>query len=543
MGHHAIAFGGGNAAATLTNSGSITIAGMANASGNAAFAAGVVFGGLRQSATATGQYATITTFGGGTGAYTPGGNATASLTNSGKIMVVGHANAVGTTGAASAVALVGGGLVQSARAPWRRVCNSSQFGLVYSGCSCKRGWSQDGPCKRDRIGWPCSGSRCRKRKRDGFDYERRFDRYRRLGDRQGQGRYRVLYLRFWNGNDGSTVTIHYANPVAATAINLGGVVQEANATNGNATASLTNSGSIMIAAVANASGAGASLATASGTVVAGVDAFAQVGEGILQTAFAAESSAGTAHANASASLTNSGKITIAAAANANNTGIGTADASAIVSGGMVQAAQALNGNASAAITNSGAIAIQAAATANAVHTAYANALVSGGIAQSAIAGGAGHSASANLTNSGTIQIQAVGNAVGGDGAYATAAVFGGLSQTVFAASGPASAVFSNVGAATVPATGTATTTTLKPGTFSVLAKANATAAKGSANANVSATGVVQSAAANNGNANATINNSGTIDIAGVANAVSGGNAHASAFIAGAFQFANASGWS
>ena len=117
MGQHVLAFGGGDADATLTNSGSITIVGMANASGNAAFAAGEVFGGLRQSATATGQYATITTFGGGTGTYTPGGNANASLTNSGKIMVVGHANAVGTTGAASAVALVGGGLVQSAKAP------------------------------------------------------------------------------------------------------------------------------------------------------------------------------------------------------------------------------------------------------------------------------------------------------------------------------------------------------------------------------------------------------------------------------------------
>jgi len=142
----------------------------------------------------------------------------------------------------------------------------------------------------------------------------------------------------------------------ATARVDGGVSQYASGKSGaDAAASLTNGGTVNIAAIANAT---AVSVTATGTVQGIANARAHVDQGIAQNA--SVKSGGTAGSSASVSLSNgtAGLISIGASANASG---GPAFASAGVTSGIAQNAAAKSGDALSSITNDGTIDILAVA--------------------------------------------------------------------------------------------------------------------------------------------------------------------------------------
>ncbi len=556
-------FGGGDASATFANSGSITVAGMANATGNSAFAEGLVLGGgLRQGAVAVGTFVASPTTGGGTTfVFVPGGNAVASLTNSGTITIVGSAKAHATNGAASAIGVVasGGGVIQSVVAS-----GSAAGSLNNSGTISVAGLAAATGVAGAFAGAEVSGGlvQIASAVHGGSLSLTNSGTVNVIASAAAHGTagFHATTTFVGTGTTGHFTTIEVASPVRAQAINLAGLVQEAHVFNGNAAASLTNSGTVNIIAMANAIGAGATMATASGTLKANVDALAVVGDGILQRVTASNASSATVAAHATANLTNSGKITIAAVANAKNTGTGSAVASAIVSHAVDQAAGAI-GNASATISNSGSLAIDAVANATGGTTAAANALVHSGIGQLAVSGKG--TANATLVNaaggagttafSGSISVIANAKATNVAGvAHAGASIATGISQVASGVVG--NALVNNEGSITIGAVATAN------GGLSAIASgavdggliqvANAyplvTSTASFTTKTTTSLGAVvththfYNTGAVVGNASASITNSGTLDVVAEGNAIGTGAASAHALVTdGIYQSAHA----
>jgi hypothetical protein len=210
-----------------------------------------------------------------------------------------------------------------------------------------------------------------------------------------------------------------------------GISQEATAsgTAGTASALMTNSGNITIAAnaVANAT-SGSAQATAG------------IHKGIFQNAEGVD--------RALVSLSNAAYATIAIAANANAHGQTDGSAYANIDSGISQDATstAVGGYATAELTNNGTISIGASANAFGGRdgSASATAHIDYGIFQYA---NAYSSASVNLVNNGALSIHAAASASADEDATATAGIGIGVSQwaTATGDGGNASASLTNTG--------------------------------------------------------------------------------------------------
>jgi hypothetical protein len=212
-----------------------------------------------------------------------------------------------------------------------------------------------------------------------------------------------------------------------------GILQEAyGALDGTVT--LINSGNITVSGMATAIASD------------NAEANAYVGYGVYQTA----QGAGTT-GDASVSVQNSGLIQVMATATAT---AGTqATASAYVDYGVYQEAH-YGSTDEASLTNSGTLSFSASGSATA-DFAYANATVDYGVDQSVFAdGSAGSTASASLTNSGTFQVTAVANAAGVTEASATAKAYG-VTQDVGGGLASNTIAFTNSGVFNVSANATA----------------------------------------------------------------------------------------
>ena len=280
---------------------------------------------------------------------------------------------------------------------------------------------------------------------------------------------------------------------------------------GNASANLTNSGTINIIAAATASGTGAF-------------AHGHVYNGIFETAFA------SGNGNAAATFDNSGAINIAGVAHAVAT-VNTASAQGRIIGattggtvpqiGQLVVAHA-GGNASASMTNSGSISVIGSAVATGVKGGFATAENIDAVGQRVFAtSGAG---SANLTNSGTMTIAAIakGNATGQ--ATAHALLEQAVQQDIFAGNGSATGSITNsnsiVIAAQATAHGNGSIGTLHVGTGATATTITYPIGVGaSATANI---GVIQRDHAINGPASASLVNSGTLSVSAIANATGAG---------------------
>ncbi len=438
----------GSAAANLTNHGSITIAAIANGFGtDTVDAVAHVVNGISQNATAS------TLFAGG-------GNASANLVNDGTITIGATAHATGTSGQAQASAHGTNLISQHVHAVQTATTTTNHAVASISNAA------------------------------------------------GGLIREQVVAVAHQTGA---------TSAASANAVLNGGIAQSAHAKSGaDATASLTNGGTINISAVANATGVGTGATPVAGIVVAD----ATVAHAIHQTA--AVKSGGAAGSAAHATLSNAagGSINILASAVAHG---GSASASANVTSGIVQHAGAKSGNAIATLVNNGSIDI--GAVAHATGDATANASVNGGIGQVAGAGyvtaygtpslGAalvpaavtGASASALIVNNGSINIHATAIAhntvTGFAGAFAN--VTNGVTQVANATSGNA----------TVSLTGT--------GSINVGALASAVADSGAAQALATVVNAIgQSAHATNGNAH---NSFSQATVAIHATAIAHGNAN------------------
>ena len=226
------------------------------------------------------------------------------------------------------------------------------------------------------------------------------------------------------------------------------ISQNASASAGDASVSLTNSSALTISALANAKATGQAVASAAvHGATTHLTSIATSGGGTILVP--TSSSYGVIHQNASAvggdasaSINNSGALTISA--NAEATG-SAASANAVVTSAIHQNAHAsaagtgatlVLGNANASIANDGAIAINAIASAHATSGfAAAHATNKSGIEQQAVASGDGD-ATASLTSTGTIDLGALAHAVStGSSAFAFASQGHGISQEATALGG------------------------------------------------------------------------------------------------------------
>jgi len=301
----------------------------------------------------------------------------------------------------------------------------------------------------------------------------------------------------------------------------------AHAADADASVSITNSGTLNVAANAAAS-------NVSDTAFARGD----IDTGIFQYAYAIG-----ARASADASLTNAAGGVIGISAGAKATGT-QAYASASINTGIFQHAYAGFGedaSATVGLTNNGSLTIAAAATANAdgvaampgSHDAYAWASVDTGISQYAYAVGSEASASVDLTNSGALNITANAKANGVVGvAYAAGTIDVGIGQYAYA-----SLLGENASVTLTNALG---------GTLNIAADAAAAGSEAYAYASIDVgIGQIAHVNASNGNADATITNAGTLTITANADASAiqtAGEVYAYAYIGtGIYQEAAANG--
>ena len=528
---NARANGGGNAAATLTNNGTIDFTGTARAvatnvggTGGNASASGTASDILSQVATAN-----------------LGGSATATFTNSGTFRITGNAVAI-ADGSASAHASVSSGITQRATTngggdATALLTNSGTLALLASakatGSNASAYASVTSGISQRAFAFTSAGP---------------------SGD---------AFATLTNSSTGilslaaRATAIGASGTATATAKNSSAIDQNARSASGNATNTLTNNGSLTILANAKATSTGTTAGTGNSAF-----AFARISNAIGQSATAA-GAGGIATNN----LSNTGTLTIAA--NAKAVAADSASATAHNDPAISQSAVASgNGTAANTLTNSAVLNITADAVATGGTHAFASGSVSSGIVQFASVVGTGNASDA-LTNSstGTLTIRATGlaNAASGD-ASASAYVDVGISQHAIAAAGTASATFTNNGTVNITAdaqaiattsadafasvntaiyqkvTGSAGATALftNTATFAVAARADATGSTAAATGKI-VYGVSQSGSSSAGNVALTINNSGALTFVSHAGAVaSSSNAFAAAYLTQPiYQYANA----
>jgi hypothetical protein len=244
---------------------------------------------------------------------------------------------------------------------------------------------------------------------------------------------------------------------------------------GDASAGLTNGGSINIHATANATAAGNLYDTGDAVAVAGIFV------GIDQDVHAASGG------SASATIANAGTIDIGASANA----VGDTDAFAF---GLM------------------ARGIDQEATADVAVTGVYGTLGLGGYVTAATAG----NAMASLTNGGTINVGVAANATGYDSAVAAALMVGGIHQS---ANAGATVVGTGATATNMGGDASAYMTNAAAGVINIGAAANASAVSGEAHAIAGFfSGIAQYANADAGDANVTLDNAGAINITAAATA-------------------------
>jgi len=245
--------------------------------------------------------------------------------------------------------------------------------------------------------------------------------------------------------------------------------------------------------------------------------------------------------DASATMINSGSISIdvtALATAAVDGGViaGTAttfayqaNASASISSAIRQSADSNGGDATVSMDNSGSIDITAVASANSPGIATASASIESAISQSAES--TGGDAFVTLDNSGSITISASADAVGD--VYAYAAVHGGLRQSAFASAGTTGTT-GGLGALALSTMNDASVSLINDGSFTLSADAFVSdTGVGPATATASASSAILQEATATGNAMADLTNTGTIDISAIANAVAAsGSASANAYAYG-----------
>ena len=325
----------------------------------------------------------------------------------------------------------------------------------------------------------------------------------------------------------------YSSSVAEVAQ---GISQNAFATTGPATVSLSNAGTLNVAVNASANGTSSLFA----------DAYLNVG--LVQNA-TADSGA------ASATLTNTGAITMSANATLTSSGpgyvfSGSNFAYATALGGIADGAYANGGDAAATLDNSGTIAISANATVQAGY--FLDAYASAQALIDVTAGTAGGTAAATLTNSGSVALSANATA-SGVLELAQARLSDGLKMTATVSSGDANVVLNNTGMLSISATaarvsgfegsaralasllidqetttkvGDATTTLDNAGTIALTAQATTnTGGFQQAYASLSHA-LVEFASATQGNATVNIDNTGTFTL--TADAQAQGNFYTSA---------------
>ena len=511
----------GNAAAELTNTGTINIIAGASANANdwADAEATIDSQGISQSVYAYGTNTTVA--------------ASANLTNSGTLNIVAQAEAAGW--GASAYASMSTGIYQYAYA----YNGAASVDLTNSGTLNIKSMAT-----ATATGFYASASAVIESA--GIYQEAYVDEGSATASLTNSGTINIVAGASANA---------YGNANAEATLDYQGIYQSAEAHGAavSADAELTNSGTINIVADANAVGSSAS-------------AYASMSTGIYQYAYANSGAA-------NASLTNTGTLNIQVLASASATG-SDADAGAnIESAAIYQEARGEYGDAAVSLTNSGTINIISGAEALANDWASADASFdSRGISQSAYAYGYGSevAAAASLANSGTLNIVADANAVGwGASAYATMST--GIYQYAYVDSGVASASLTNSGTlnirslASASATGSnadagaviesagiyqyaevdggsASVSLTNSGTLNIAAAADANAYYyAEANATFDSQGIYQSANADGVDAPAAValTNSGTINLVVDANAV-GSSAEADVYIeTGIYQYAYA----
>jgi hypothetical protein len=262
-------------------------------------------------------------------------------------------------------------------------------------------------------------------------------------------------------------------------------------------ASITNSGSIAMVANAEALAAGGDI-----TDVGSAQAYV--------FGLNASVSATGASGFGTVDLANAGTIDISAIAHA--TGSGLAQALATAAFGLVGAANVwFDGSAEVNLTNEGELTLIGAADATGGYTAHATGIALAGM--DAYAAGAGQGdATAAIVNDGSVMLGADAHAEAGTNALAVAIAIDGLQATARAGIGDAIADIANSGELEMIANATASA--LNAQAFAIVGGTFFTGA------------VFQSAAAMSGNASALADNSGSISV--VADAVANGEVIASA---------------
>jgi hypothetical protein len=502
----------GDAAATLSNTGTLAVTAAASAQGSVTAIADAGVGSPRSGAIAQ-------------TAQAPAGHATDLLANSGTISLVGTARASAEGGWAQAIGHVNNGIVQNALGSSASAAldNSGTIRLQGAGHASGHSATGNGVIGGGIIQFAEATATIGKSSKD-------FDAVAAAGN---------AIASITNSGSISVSGIGIAEatgPARAVGFVGGAISQFASAGAGNASASLTNEEDITILAGASAAGAGLAF-TISGSswALGGASALASVSGGLVQVV-------GASSGDAAATLANSGSLSISAVANAAGAGIasviaspwqpGTADlgprATAVVAGAINQGAESFAGDASAALTNSGTISALASAdaTATGVGPASAHAVFYTADLQHAKADSG--AASAKLGNQGTFSMHAAAHAsvtasAAADSAFAAAEIFGGI---LALATGPAGA----------------TATLANQGILSIAALASALDPNGLADASAIASRALQLGAdAASGDAAATLDNNGILAI-GAAAIASGASADAGANVAtGIAEFLNGAG--
>lgn len=516
----------GNASTTVTNAGILTITALGTA--NSTNLAGDATGSAEASASATG------------GIYQSadariGGNATATVINSGTFTYTATANAL-ADGYAESTATASSGISQSANA--------------YGGGDATALLTNSGTINQSANA-KATGSQAQADASLDYGISQSAYAYNSEVGISGDAFTTITNASTGVINLNANATAVASNNVATASASVStAIYQNAYSAAGNATSTLTNSGALTIGATAKATSTGAGLFASNSAF-----AYASIETGIEQSASAAGPGG-----IATATITNSGALTIAAKANANAADY--AYATATVSDGISQTATAnVAGTAAVSLTNSAALNITADAVANGGTGASASGTVDGGIYQDAFVGGAGN-ASVALTNATTgvltIRGSAVATATAGS-ASASAYVSSGISQNVDAIIGIGSAIVTNNGTINIIAdangTGTsnadayasvdsaiyqdvngaagATATVVNTGTFAVAARADAAGSTVSATAYIDP-GIEQNARSSAGNATSSLTNSGTLTFVSHAGAVAASSyASANAYLSNA----------